>query len=552
MQLVSKSSWLSKFIAIAISIAMVLSFSSVGTALAANDDNQNKSDDITITITNATKGEKYNIYKLFDATYSTTTNSIAYQLPDGVSQIPGELTNYFQVDTAGNVELKDTVQVKTTESGKTYVDPDSELAIALNAWASSATEARVNSEDLESGGSAIVFTVDDYGYYVVTSSQGAKLISVDSTSPNAIIYDKNSSDYSGTFEKQLVDADGKELDNKNVSIGDIVYFKISFTASNYDGKGESAKQIVKYSVKDIIPDGLDKEEYKFQVISVKVGDETLNNLSFNNDGMIDITWASGSTTEGYTSLYNNGVKVEIIYSAKVTADILNGGSINNKANLIKTYADMNTSNVTEIEDDDTAVTSAVAIQKHDANDNSIKLTGAKFKIKGLKAKKLDDGVYQVVSYSNSEDAAFSGDADGNDYEVSSIEGSKGQILIVGIAANTILYVKETVAPNGYNLASDAKTVNVEALSDEQYEELLSSDENSESSTDKTLATADYGISLKNGKYSSDYIEVLNFENNQGITLPSTGGMGTTILYVIGGLLIVCAGGALYIRRRNQA
>ena len=42
------------------------------------------------------------------------------------------------------------------------------------------------------------------------------------------------------------------------------------------------------------------------------------------------------------------------------------------------------------------------------------------------------------------------------------------------------------------------------------------------------------------------------ENNQGATLPETGGMGTTLFYIIGGLLVVGAGILLVVRIRMKA
>ena len=41
-------------------------------------------------------------------------------------------------------------------------------------------------------------------------------------------------------------------------------------------------------------------------------------------------------------------------------------------------------------------------------------------------------------------------------------------------------------------------------------------------------------------------------NNQGATLPETGGMGTTLFYIIGGLLVVGAGILLIVRFRMRA
>ena len=45
---------------------------------------------------------------------------------------------------------------------------------------------------------------------------------------------------------------------------------------------------------------------------------------------------------------------------------------------------------------------------------------------------------------------------------------------------------------------------------------------------------------------------LTVRNNRGATLPETGGMGTTLFYVIGGLLVVGAGILLVVRFRMRA
>ena len=46
-------------------------------------------------------------------------------------------------------------------------------------------------------------------------------------------------------------------------------------------------------------------------------------------------------------------------------------------------------------------------------------------------------------------------------------------------------------------------------------------------------------------------KITKIENNQGTVLPSTGGSGTTIFYVIGGLLIIGAAVVLVARRKAQ-
>ena len=42
------------------------------------------------------------------------------------------------------------------------------------------------------------------------------------------------------------------------------------------------------------------------------------------------------------------------------------------------------------------------------------------------------------------------------------------------------------------------------------------------------------------------------ENNKGSILPSTGGIGTTILYVVGGILVIGGAAAILIKRKKDA
>ena len=42
------------------------------------------------------------------------------------------------------------------------------------------------------------------------------------------------------------------------------------------------------------------------------------------------------------------------------------------------------------------------------------------------------------------------------------------------------------------------------------------------------------------------------ENNKGTELPSTGGMGTTVLYIVGGMLVILAGAYLFFSRKRTA
>lgn len=99
---------------------------------------------------------------------------------------------------------------------------------------------------------------------------------------------------------------------------------------------------------------------------------------------------------------------------------------------------------------------------------------------------------------------------------------------------------ETTTPAGYNTI-DPIIFTITA------EHELESDNPSLSSLS---GTDGHGFTLTadnaEGSLTSDIV------NNQGAILPSTGGMGTTILYVIGGILVIGGGVAIFIKRKKDA
>ena len=107
--------------------------------------------------------------------------------------------------------------------------------------------------------------------------------------------------------------------------------------------------------------------------------------------------------------------------------------------------------------------------------------------------------------------------------------NNGKFTITGLDSGTY-YLEETKAPAGYNILKDPIEIQIQGTVD--------------SSTNVGTATVKYGDKLENT--ANPDIKILN---NAGAELPSTGGIGTTVFYVLGGLLVVCAGVLLITKRR---
>ena len=166
----------------------------------------------------------------------------------------------------------------------------------------------------------------------------------------------------------------------------------------------------------------------------------------------------------------------------------------------------------------TTTTHKFEIKKHNSSDTV--LAGAHFKLyiktadaveaneaenieapaatyEEVKVVKIDDNNYRVAT--------------ANETGVEIVTVASGNIVVWGVDSDTY-YLEETVAPEGYNLLADKQKVKVDAANN-------------------TVA------------------DVLN---QSGSELPSTGGIGTTIFYIIGAILVIGAGVVLVTRRRMNA
>ena len=484
-----------KLFAIALVAAIVLSLGVTAMAQTVGTAADGKG---SITVQNAAKGQTYKVFKLFDATVGN--GGIAY-----TGTIPDPLKDYFTEDSAGD-------SLKAT--GKS----DEEIAAAVQAWGAKATGAVA---EAKSDGSVLTFQGLDYGYYAVTSDQGA-VVTVDSTTPNATIYDKNTT---------TVVVDSKATDKQSYSIGDTITYTATFSTANFLGEGVNSKQVTKYVISDTLPEFLSD----VTVTSITVGGTAIATQSFDTNKQITIPWVNANGD----SLYANGAKLVITYTAKLTKVVnVNGANINTIT--IQPYVKTTTGDEPWSENwskDKEITTYAAALKKVDAKTKE-SLTGAQFTVKGLTVTG-SNGVYTVVSYNPAANAAESAalDTDAN-----------GMLYIIGLANDVELTVTESKAPAGYNKLTAPFTLKPQVLEKTIYAESgtinYDAKDNvvSSSSTSTTTRTVERNLSELNAAAAV-------VDNNKGTELPSTGGIGTKIFYGVGAVLVIGAGVVLMGRKR---
>lgn len=127
----------------------------------------------------------------------------------------------------------------------------------------------------------------------------------------------------------------------------------------------------------------------------------------------------------------------------------------------------------------------------------------------------------------------------------------GLFNIAGLDDGTY-FLREIQAPNGYNLLEN------------DVELVIFADTANGQEWDGDPATALEGLNMTFNVVDAEEVPTevegvlvggtvgITVENNRGATLPETGGMGTTLFYIIGGLLVVGAGILLVVRIRMKA
>ena len=180
--------------------------------------------------------------------------------------------------------------------------------------------------------------------------------------------------------------------------------------------------------------------------------------------------------------------------------------------------------------------------KVDGQNNNEKLAGAEFVL-------LNSEKTKVAKVENNKLTEWINvPAAGDNGNISWPEGTKltsdadGLFKVIGLDDGTY-YLRETKAPTGYNLRSTDIEVTITATTTNGQNW---TDGQASSALTELAVTADGEAG--NGNTSTG-IAGITVANNKGSTLPETGGMGTTIFYVLGSVLVLAAVVLLVTKKR---
>lgn len=174
------------------------------------------------------------------------------------------------------------------------------------------------------------------------------------------------------------------------------------------------------------------------------------------------------------------------------------------------------------------------VTKVDGKDPTKNLQGAKFKLLNSDQTKYArvDTTGKLNGWTTDETAATELESDEN-----------GLFKVIGLDDGTY-FLKETVAPSGYNTLADPIRLVIAANTN-----------NGQNGFGKTTELTTIDVTVDNGSAKGGTVATgtvsITVENNRGTTLPGTGGIGTTIFYVIGGGLMVAAAILLITKKRME-
>ena len=378
-----------------------------------------------------------------------------------------------------------------------------------------------------------------------------------------------------SVEKSINDTLGGTYgEYEDFDISDTAYYKwVGTLPSNL-----KSYETYSYTFKDVLPAGLQYVTFEQVYIEGADGNTVhvfydLHDESTANDTMptgITVTIDGGNITMAIAdllTLYPNILathKVVVKYSAMVNRDALVVDAMTNSVYLEYSNNPYDDGIGKTPEDVAHAFTFQINVDKYDADNSDIKLEGAEFVLYYERVEQVDGSETTVKHYAKviTEEFVYVTDEDGkvvepaqlkpendrlingkpadgddvgiiygwttNENEASVLDTDKGGHLRAKGLDSGIYYLKEIEPPVGYNLMETPVMIEIIPTYSQDGKEV----------------SVNYKVDSI--AQSSDTVGV---RNSSGSTLPSTGGIGTTLFYVFGSVMVLAAVVLLITKKR---
>lgn len=461
-----------------------------------------------ITIANPEDGVTYTAYRLFDLSFDEAKGHYGYTVNSEwngfFTKEPGK--DFVTIDpTHGNVTLK----YESAAEMQRLADAAKSHASQNNGKITVYNPSKIATE--------MVFSDLPLGYYLVVSSSGT-LAALDTTNPDATVYEKNTAP-----------SIGKSADRTNAAVGQEVVFTIKVKKGGY-AWGD-------YVVNDVM-DGLTLVDGS---VKVKQGTKELTpqsdwTMTYTTDSATMKSTLQVVITQEALNRFNGGTDftVEYIAVANKVVEMDNTVSMDYKTGP------------------------SVDAPAGQTPPHTVKVANYEFIIKKVdeKGDLLGEASFSLYTKPNCQPDSivnFVRSADAKTYTHAPGEAKDtfrvilaGEAKIEGLAAGTY-YLKEIAAPDGYNKLIDPVEIKItENLNKKEGDPLHG--QAFETVNDKVVQRIDPTITI-DGKDKLGDGFVLQVVNKTGAELPSTGGMGTVVFYVAGAGLMIAAAVALVAKKR---
>lgn len=469
----------------------------------------------TITINNAVIGQTYTIYKILDLeSYDKTKNNYSYKPANGWETFIDQNDEYFIKNEYDGISWK--ASEGETEAQKQ--ERASTLAKKALEYAKNPSNSITNSGTENAGSTTVTFSGLDLGYYLVDSSVGA-LCALNTTDVNMTIQEKNGQP---TVEKKVSSTvDNGYGKSNDVNIGDTVYFQTIITAQ------AGAQDYVLHDTMD--------EGFTFtNNVQVKLNGSKVENQDYSiylNDTENQDKTTDGCTFEirfmkDFCDKLKEDDEIYVTYTATLNSKAFigikndNEGSGNTNATKI-TYG---ANNKESVESKTQTYTYQIPVFKYTGIDKT-HLAGATF---SLFTTETEGDAIKLVQKTGTQEYRLAIQGETGEKEVTEITTTDtGRFSIQGLKPGNY-WLEETAAPKGYNKLKKRIKIAVGA----------------------------HGAIKIDGNYNADgtvsggnLVAEVGVENKTGTVLPSTGGTGTTMIYLIGGALVLGSGVVLVTKRR---